>query len=145
MESNAEKQMGRRPSSRRRRRRLTILLLAVIATVLVVFWGWSSTGGHSYINVAQIANDSQAIANGTSQFSSKVIEVKGVVTQWYGGSTFTLVDPQDSSKSFKVNASVGIPQGFENGKEAVVKGKLRQSLPLTMDVTGITVGCASKY
>ena len=132
-------------SGRRKNRKLMIVAAAIVVALVVVFGGWTATGGRSFTSVADIADDSSAIENNTSAFQKGVVEVQGTVVQWYGGSTFTLVDLSDSSKSIHVNATAGIPEGFENGKSAVVKGVIPASLPVTVVASGITVGCASRY
>ena len=135
----------RKAPKRKRQKKWWIVVAAVAVAVIIVFWGWSATGGRSYLSVAEVVKDQQAIANGTSPYSHRVLEIQGTVTQWFGGSTFVLVDISNSSISMRINSTAAIPQGFDNGKSAAVRGQLLQSSTITLIASGITVGCASKY
>lgn len=129
---------------RRRRRNLAILIVVLVAAVIVL-WGWSATGGASYVQVKQLTEQRSALENGTSPLSGKIIEVQGVVSAWSGGATFVLQDKNDPASEIFINSSASIPQGFTNGKAVVIKGVVNPGVPLTLQAQGITVGCSSKY
>jgi cytochrome c-type biogenesis protein CcmE len=135
----------RKAPKRKRRKKLWIAAAAVAVAAIIIFWGWSATGGRSYLSVAEVVKDPRAIANGTSPYLNRVLEIRGMVTQWFGGSTFVLVDTSNSSISMRIDSTTAIPQGFDNGKSAAVRGQLLQSSTITLIASGITVGCASKY
>ncbi len=117
-------------------------MLVIAAALVVVFWGWSSTGGQNYLSVSEVAKS-------PTLFSGKSIEVRGVVSGWNGdpGSrNFTLSDPSGVSSSIlNVTMSGSLPSGFENGKTVAAKGQLDGTNPVHMLATDLTVGCASKY
>jgi cytochrome c-type biogenesis protein CcmE len=132
--------------SRRRRRKLLVVLLVVAVAFVIVFWGWSSTG-RDFLGVGTLVDDTYAVDPPAipSKYLARTIEVQGNVADWYSGANFTLVDKADPSKSIAVHMLGAFPEGFEIGKTVVVKGTLDSTLPLTMQATEITVGCASKY
>jgi len=121
-----------------------LVAVVVIAVALVVIiWGWSSTGG-SFVDVSAIVDASATTV--PDKYLGK-IDVRGVVNEWSGGSDldFKLVDTNDAGKSIDITMAGTLPEGFENGKTVVAKGNLDETLPLHLTASEITVGCASKY
>lgn len=141
----AEPPQARR-MSRRRRKKLVIALVVVAVALIVVFWGWSSTG-NNFLSVSTLVNESQAGGSPAvpAQYLNKTVEVQGNVANWYNTSNFVLVDKVDPNKTIAVHMVGTFPEGFEIGKTVVVKGTLNSTLPLTIQASEITVGCASKY
>jgi cytochrome c-type biogenesis protein CcmE len=127
--------------SRRRKRKVIVALVVIAAALVVVFWGWSSTG-QNYLSVSDIAHS-------PSQYSGRLIEVRGIVSDWNGdpGSrNFTLFDTNAASGgNINVTMTGPLPSGFENGKTVGAKGQLDDVSSLHMIATDLTVGCASKY
>ena len=132
-----------RPMSLRRKKRLAVATIVIVVALVVIIWGWSSTGG-SFVEVSLIVDSSTTSV--PEKYLGK-LDLRGIVSEWSGGADldFELLDAEDSSKSISITASGTIPEGFENGKTVVAKGYLDESLPLHMNATEITVGCASKY
>ena len=137
-----------RPMSRRRKRRLILALMVIAAVLVIVFWGWSATG-REFLGVDSLLQDINSTdpPSVPAKYQGKSIEVQGVVKDWSGGASleFTLVDKLNSSKAIEVHMQGTMPEGFDNGKTVVVKCTLDASSPLTLQATGVTVGCASKY
>lgn len=135
-----------KPMSRRKKRKLIIALGVIAVALIVVFWGWSSTGAKDYLQVGALVD---ASAGGTiSSYLGRSLEVQGVITGWAGGAGdlhFELADKADPSKTLEVNLSGELPAEFANGKTAVVKGEIESASPLELSATEITLGCASKY
>lgn len=126
-----------------RRRKLLIAGAVIAVAVVVIIWGWSTTGG-SFVDVHVIVDSS------TTSVPEKYlgrIDIRGVVSGWSGGESleFSLLDTEEPTKSIAVTVSGTVPEGFENGKTVVAKGYLDETLPLHMNAIEITVGCASKY
>ncbi len=135
-----------RPMSRRKKRKLIVALVVIAATLIVIFWGWSSTG-RSFLGVGTLVDESNLTNPPVvpAKYADKVIEAQGVVDSWYGGQNFNLVDKDGSGKNLTVHMLGTFPEGFAIGKTVVVKGTLDGTIPLTIQATEITVGCASKY
>jgi cytochrome c-type biogenesis protein CcmE len=129
--------------SARKKRRILIAVLVIALGMVVIVWGWSSTGG-SFLEVSSIVDSS---SNSVPEKYLGRIDVRGVVTEWSGADDleFRLADVEDSSKSIRVTMTATLPEGFENGKTVVARGFLDESLPLHLTAAEITVGCASKY
>lgn len=135
----------KRPLSRRRKKKIMIAALVIIVALVILFWGWSSTG-RSYLGVGTLVDSSATSV--PAKYVGKSVEVQGIVSGWSGGSgamSFKLVDKEDATKSMDVTMTGTLPEGFENGKTVVAKGELRSTLPLLLAASEITVGCASKY
>jgi len=132
--------------SKRRQRKLLITVGIIVVALVIVFWGWSSTGAKNYTQVRALVD---ASSGGTlTQYMNRTLEVQGVVTGWAGGASdlnFILADKTEPNKTISVILAGTLPAEFSNGKTAVVKGELGDSLPLTLHATEITLGCASKY
>lgn len=137
-----------RPMSRRRKRKLILAVIVIAAVLVIVLWGWSATG-REFLGVGSLVQDINSTdpPSVPAKYQGKSIEVQGVVKDWSGGTDmeFTLVDKLDASKTIGVEMHGAMPEGFDNGKTVVVKCTLDDSSPLTLQATGITVGCASKY
>lgn len=135
-----------RPMSRRKKRKLIVALVVIAATLVVIFWGWSTTG-RSFLGVGALVDETNSTnpPSVPAKYADKVIEIQGVVDAWYGGQDFILVDKDGSGGNLTVHMQGTFPDGFAIGSTVVVKGTLDATMPLTMQATGITVGCASKY
>lgn len=135
-----------KPMSRRKKRKLIVAIGVIAVALIVVFWGWSSTGAKDYLQVGALVD---ASSGGTiSSYLGRSLEVQGVITGWAGGAGdlhFELADKIDPSKTLEVNLSGALPAEFANGKTAVVKGEIENASPLELTATEITLGCASKY
>ncbi len=137
---------SQRPMSRRRQRKMLIAIGVIAVALVVVFWGWSSTGTKNYLQVGTLAGASSG--GGLSQYLNQTLEVQGVITGWSGGAgdlNFSLADRVDPNQTIGVVLTGALPAEFSNGKTAVVKGTLEESLPLVLSATEVTLGCASKY
>jgi cytochrome c-type biogenesis protein CcmE len=135
----------KRPLTRRRKKKIMITAIVIIVALVILFWGWSSTG-RSYLGVGTLVDSSATSI--PAKYVGKSVEVQGVVSGWSGGSgamSFKLVDMGDATKSMNVTMTGPLPEGFENGKTVVAKGELGSALPLLLTASEITVGCASKY
>ncbi|MBU0684472.1 MAG: cytochrome c maturation protein CcmE [Candidatus Thermoplasmatota archaeon] len=145
-EPPAEPSAAPRPMSRRKKRKLIVAMVVIAATLVVIFWGWSSTG-RSFLGVGTLVDESNSTNPPTvpAKYADKVIETQGVVDSWYGGQDFVLMDKDGSGKNLTVHMQGTFPEGFAIGKTVVVRGTLDGTMPLTIQATEITVGCASKY
>lgn len=143
--SPAEDAQPRAPSSSsRRRKRRTLIVLGVIAVALVVvIWGWSSTG-KEFTDVSTLV---EAASADPQQYVNRAFEIQGLVTGWSGAADleFVLADRVDPTKTIDVTMNGTYPEGFENNKGVVVTGRLNSVSPPHLLGTGITIGCASKY
>jgi cytochrome c-type biogenesis protein CcmE len=146
MEPPAATAVAPKPMSRRKKRKLIVALIVIAAALVVIFWGWSTTGTN-FLGVGSLVDESNLTNPQTvpAKYADKVVETQGVVDSWYGGQDFVLVDKDDSGKNITVHMQGTFPEGFAIGKTVVVKGTLDETMPLTMQATEITVGCASKY
>jgi cytochrome c-type biogenesis protein CcmE len=136
----------KRPMQRRKKRRLIIAIAVVIIALLIIFMGWNETGNRSYVSVSQLLAEEELIASNSSKYCNVLIEVQGIVSDWDGTSnSFHLVDKQNASQFIIVNMTAVFPDGFANGKTVVVKGRLSNSMPITLIGSGVTIGCSSKY
>ncbi len=135
-----------RPMSRRKKRKLIVAMIVIAAALVVIFWGWSTTG-RSFLGVGALVDESNLTDPPTlpAKYANKVVEIQGKVDSWYGGQDFVLMEKDGSGKNITVHMQGTFPEGFEIGKTVVVKGTLDGTMPLTMQATEITVGCASKY
>ena len=128
----------------RRRKRLLMAVAVIAIAMVIIFWGWDTTG-KSYLGVSPISSDAAAIGTGTSHYVDRYIEVQGNVNNWFGTGNFTLTDKADLNGTIAVVMNGTLPSGFENGKAVVVKGIISAGLPVTLHANEVTVGCASKY
>jgi cytochrome c-type biogenesis protein CcmE len=128
----------------RKRRRLLIALFVIVIALVVIFWGWDTTG-RSFLEVTSVTSDSAAIGTGTSHYVGTYLEVQGNVNNWFGTGNFTLTDRTNLNDTISVVMNGTLPSGFENGKSVVVKGVISSGLPITINANEVTVGCASKY
>lgn len=142
-DKRAEKSPRNKRMSVRQKKKLILAVSVFAIAVAIIFWGWSSTGNNAYLNVGTLVDN--ADNGGNSEYIGDTIEIRGTVTNWTGNLTFELADFEDPNKTIDIVMHGAIPEGFEHGKSVVVIGELRDSPPLTVDATGITVGCASKY
>lgn len=136
-----------RPVSRRRKRKIMIVVVVVAAALLLVLWGWSSTGAREYLQVGTLCEESSG-GSIPNKYLGTVLEVQGIITGWGGqpsNVTFQLADMTNASLTIDVRLAGTLPEGFENGKTAVVKGLLDDALPLTLAASEVTLGCASRY
>jgi cytochrome c-type biogenesis protein CcmE len=116
-----------------RRTKGVVIVVVVIAVALVIgLWG---TAPANYLTVNDVITNSD-------NYQGKTIEVKGIVEDWNStANTFNLADGDK-----KINVTyITVPEGFNNGKDVVVKGTLTGLLLLTIESQTISVGCPSKY
>ncbi|MCK5561070.1 MAG: cytochrome c maturation protein CcmE, partial [Thermoplasmata archaeon] len=76
---------------------------------------------------------------------NKHVEVRGTVKEETLDSqnkTFVLTDDK---ADLLVNYTGFLPSNFEEGKDVVVKGTLREQIIVFIEADEIVVGCASKY
>jgi cytochrome c-type biogenesis protein CcmE len=116
-----------------RRTKGVVIVAVVIAVALVIgLWG---TAPANYLSV----ND---VISHTDIYLNKTIEVKGIVEDWNStANTFSLAD---GDKKINVTYTT-VPEGFNNGKDVVVKGTLIDLPVLAIESQTISVGCPSKY
>jgi cytochrome c-type biogenesis protein CcmE len=116
----------------KKKRNVVLVLVIVVVALIIGLWGTAPT---DYLTVSDI--------NGSSgTYLDTVIEVKGLVENWNSsGNAFELAD-SDS----RMNVTyITLPEGFNNGKEVVVKGVLKNEGSLVLEASEIKVGCPSKY
>ena len=73
------------------------------------------------------------------------MEIKGIVgidSMDSKNKTFVLTDGKND---LRINYNGSLPSNFEEGKDIIVKGILRQRDELLLEAKEIKVGCASKY
>jgi cytochrome c-type biogenesis protein CcmE len=128
----------------RRKKRLLIAAVVIAMAMVIIFWGWDTTG-KSFLEVTPVSSDATAISIGTSHSVDKYLEVQGNVNNWFGTGNFTLTDRTNLNDTINVIMNGTLPSGFENGKSVVVKGIISAGLPVTLRANEVTVGCASKY
>jgi cytochrome c-type biogenesis protein CcmE len=128
----------------RRRKRLLMAVAVMAIALVVIFWGWDSTG-KGFLEVSSISAESAAISSGTSHYIDSYVEVQGNVNNWFGTGNFTLTDRADLNDTIVVVMNGTLPSGFENGKSVVAKGMISAGLPVTLHANEVTIGCASKY
>jgi cytochrome c-type biogenesis protein CcmE len=116
-----------------RRTKGVVIVVLVIAVALVIgLWG---TAPANYLTVNDVISNSDS-------YKGKTIEVKGIVEDWNStANTFSLADGDK-----KINVTyITVPEGFNNGKDVVVKGTLMDLPVITIESQTISVGCPSKY
>jgi cytochrome c-type biogenesis protein CcmE len=128
----------------RRRKRLLMAAAVMVIALIVIFWGWDTTG-KSFLEVSSVSTESAAIGSGTSHYVGSYVEVQGNVNNWFGTGNFTLTDRSDLNDTIVVVMNGTLPSGFENGKSVVAKGFISAGLPVTLHANEVTIGCASKY
>jgi cytochrome c-type biogenesis protein CcmE len=120
--------------SGKKKRILAVMVVLIIVAVAIVVGLWGNTPV-PYMTVSNVTYDS-------SEYLNEEIEIKALVEDWDStGKTFNLTDEESSL----VVSYVTLPDGFNNGKEIVVKGILRDDGGLILEATEIIVGCPSKY
>ena len=120
--------------SGKKKRILAVVVVLIIVAVAIVVGLWDNTPV-PYMTVSKVTDDS-------SSYLDEEIEIKATVEDWNSTSrTFSLTDEESSL----VVSYVALPDGFNNGKEIVVKGILRDDGGLILEATEIIVGCPSKY
>jgi cytochrome c-type biogenesis protein CcmE len=137
---------SQRPMSRLKRKKMLIAIGVIAVALVVVFWGWSSTGAKDYLQVGTLAAASSG--GGLTQYMNQTLEVQGVITGWSGGPgdlNFSLADRVNPNQTIEVHLTGALPAEFSNGKTAVVKGIIEGSQPVVFSATEVTLGCASKY
>lgn len=145
--SGPESSDTKKPMPRRRKKKMLIAIAVIAMALIVVFWGWSSTGAKNYLQVHTLV-DAASGGEVPEEYFNRTLEVQGVIVGWAGGLSdlnFSLADKSVSSKTIAVILVGTLPGEFENGKTAVVKGLLDQTLPLRLVASEITLGCASRY
>lgn len=133
---------AKRSSIDRKKKRMskkTTILIAVVVIIIVLIIGVGGMGGgEDYMTVSDILEDE-------GKYLDKYIEVRGVVKEesWdMFNRSFILID--DDNEMF-MNYTELLPSNFEEGKDVVVKGTLRNKEALEIEVKDIEVGCPSKY
>ncbi len=130
----AESDKPRKGLSRKKKRILAIVVVLIVVAVAIVVGLWGNTPV-PYMTVSNVTDNS-------SKYLDDEIEIKATVENWDStGKTFNLTDEESSL----MVSYVTLPDGFNNGKEIVVKGILRDDGGLILEATEIIVGCPSKY
>ena len=116
-----------------------LVVVFVIIGIALAIGLWGATPG-SYLSLEEVAENSDS-------YTGKEIEVMGKVGNWTGGLNFTLIGRSDENITMFVIHEREIPDGFAEGKDVVIKGKLENGADdLTFRSThSIQVGCPSKY
>lgn len=128
----------------RRRKRLLMAAAVMGIALVVIFWGWDTTG-KTFLEVSAISSESASIGSGSSHYVGSYVEVQGNVNKWFGTGNFTLTDRTDLNDTIVVVMDGTLPSGFENGKSVVAKGIILAGVPVTLHANEVTIGCASKY
>jgi cytochrome c-type biogenesis protein CcmE len=121
------------------RNKVIIITIAIIVIIIVLIIGlWDTGEGKDYSTVSEIIDDSE-------KYIDENIEFRGTVkkdTLDDFNKTFILTDDKND---LRVNYTGLLPSNFEEGKDVVIKGTLRQETELVVEAEEIIVGCASKY
>lgn len=116
-----------------------IIIVAIVIIIIVLIVGlWGMTGGEDYPTPSEILKDKTKHLNNH-------VEVRGTVKQDTldtQNKTFVLTDDK---ADLLVNYTDFLPSNFEEGKDVVVKGTLREQIIVFIEADEIVVGCASKY
>jgi cytochrome c-type biogenesis protein CcmE len=130
---------GAKPARKPRLGRILPVVLAIVVISLVLVVGtWGMWGGSDYPSVKDVVSDK-------GKYLNKYLEMRGTVKlQSLDVNNTTFVLFEDKSE-IRVNYTGILPQNFEEGKDVVVKGTLRDENGLVIKAKEIVVGCASKY
>lgn len=128
-----EAEPEKRPRMLTKRKLGIVIAVIVIGVALVIgLWGMAPP---DYPTVSEIVGNVNAHIN-------KSIDVMGSVDDWNSSArTFNLTD----GESTLLVAYSNVPEGFNNGKDVVVRGTLRDDDGPFIESKEITVGCPSKY
>lgn len=131
-ENNKLKKTRTRKFFSRKDKKIIAVIIIIIGVLILILWGLTPSG---YLTV----ND---VTKNPSRYLNKVIEVKGTVGDWNSSAnTFNLTDEKDNLTVSYIN----LPEGFNNGRDVVVKGVLRNNGGLVIEAKEVIVGCPSKY
>jgi cytochrome c-type biogenesis protein CcmE len=125
--------------SKSKRNKAIIISVAIVVIIIVLIIGlWDTGEGQDYSTVSEILDESE-------KHLDKEIEFRGTVkkdTLEEVNKTFVLTDDKND---LRVNYTDLLPSNFEEGKDVVIRGILRQETELVVEAEEIIVGCASKY
>lgn len=128
-----------KPAKKLRLGKLMPALIAVVVIALVLVVGtWGMWGGSDYPSVKDVVSDK-------GRYLDKYLEMRGTVKLLsldVNNTTFVLYE---GASELRVNYTGALPQNFEEGKDVVVKGTMRNENGLVIKAKEIVVGCASKY
>jgi len=137
---SSKKKNKKEPKKKKSRRGLVITVILAIILVLVIvliaFWGYMTST--DYMTVGDVVNNKE-------DHIDEYVEVKGTVgtnTLDTFNRTFRLTD---GDRTLNVTYTGSLPSNFEEGKDVVVKGTLREQQGLVLEADEIVVGCPSKY
>ncbi|UCE73752.1 MAG: cytochrome c maturation protein CcmE [Methanomassiliicoccales archaeon] len=132
------------PKSKKKRKGLSskrnkVLIVVAIISVALIIVLWGAAPG-DYLTMEEVVENSDS-------YIGKEVEVIGKVGNWTGGQNFTLVGRDNESVEMFVVHEKALPDGFEEGKDVVVKGKLENvdGVLTFRSNHPIQVGCPSKY
>jgi cytochrome c-type biogenesis protein CcmE len=129
---------SQKKSKSKRNKAIIITILIIVVAIALIILLWDTGEGQDYPTVSKILDESE-------KHIDKEIEFRGTVkkdTLDVTNRTFVLTDDK---KDLRVNYTDLLPSNFEEGKDVVVRGILRQKIELVVEAEEITVGCASKY
>jgi cytochrome c-type biogenesis protein CcmE len=130
---------GQKPAKKLRLGKILPAIIGIVVIVLVLVAGtWGMWGGTDYPSVKDVLGDQ-------GKYLNKYVEVRGTVKLQsldVNNTTFVL---SEGSSDIRVNYTGALPANFEEGKDVVVKGTLRNLGGLVLVSKEIVVGCASKY
>ncbi|UCD92067.1 MAG: cytochrome c maturation protein CcmE [Methanobacteriota archaeon] len=129
-----EEQKEERPKRRLTKKRKGIIIAVIVIIVALVIGLWGAVPS-DYLEVGDI------LANPLA-YVDRSIEVKGLVADW--DSTVKVFNLSDGENDLMVSY-ITLPEGFNNGKDVVVRGTLVDNDGLVLESSEITVGCPSKY
>jgi len=128
----AQKEVKPKRRLSKKKRNLIIVVVVISVALIVGLWGLSPS---NYLTVGDVVNHPEI-------YIDKTIEVKGAVENWNSNAkTFNL---SDGVSTLTVVYTI-LPEGFNNGKDVVVKGTLENDGGLVMNSMDVQVGCPSKY
>jgi cytochrome c-type biogenesis protein CcmE len=126
--------------SRSKRNRTILIIVAVVVIIVVLVVGlWGTNEGKDYPTVTKILDEKE-------KHIDAYIEFRGTVEKDSldeNNNTFNLTD--DKNSIIIDYSKILLPSNFEEGKDVVIKGTLRQDAYLYVVTDEIIVGCASKY
>jgi cytochrome c-type biogenesis protein CcmE len=125
----------RKRPKKRFSRKMKGLIIAVVIIVIALIIGLWGSGPAPYTTVNDVVGNSDP-------YLDKTIEIRGTVEDWNASAkTFNLTGTEGNI----IVTYVIVPEGFNNGKDVVVKGILKNDNGLVMESSDIQVGCPSKY
>ena len=123
---------GKRKRMSKKMKGFLVVTGIIIVALIIGLWGAVPP---NYLTVGDVVKSPSA-------YAGKTIDIKGTVGEW--NTTTRTFNLTDGTSNITVSYSA-LPEGFNSGKDVVVKGTLRDSEGLVIESKDIQVGCPSKY